>query len=83
MIEPIIFKNQDGEYRQWIKDHPDGLIVNIPNLMLHRPDCEHLSDQMTKAPKACLDGSAAAAGLRNWAFRRGKGCLLLCEACEA
>jgi hypothetical protein len=40
----VIFKNQDAEFRQWVREHPSGLVVNVPNLMLHRPDCDHISD---------------------------------------
>jgi hypothetical protein len=50
-------------------------VVNVPNLMLHHPDCDHISDLMTKAAKACADGPNAATELRLWA-QKGKGKLV-------
>lgn len=83
MADPLIFKNDDLGFRAWVREHPGGLVVNVPNLMLHRPDCEHISDLMTKAAKACADGPSAAAELRRWAQKvKGKR-LLICESCEA
>jgi hypothetical protein len=81
--QPAIFKNHDGEFRQWVREHPGGLVVNVPNLMLHRPDCDHISDLMTKSAKACADGPNAAGELRRWAFSTKAKRLLICESCEA
>jgi hypothetical protein len=83
MTEPVIFKNQDAEFRQWVRDHPGGLVVNVPKLMLHRLDCTHISDLMTKSAKACADGPSAAAELRRWAQQTRGRRLLICESCEA
>lgn len=78
-----IFRNQDAEFRQWIRAHPDGLVVNVPSLMLHSTDCGHISDLMTKSAKACAVGANARNELQTWA-REIKGKRLLhCESCEA
>jgi hypothetical protein len=78
----VVFKNQDVEFGQWIREHRDGLVVNVPNLMLHRTDCSHIEDLMTKAPKACAAAPAADAALRRWASDvKGKR-LITCEGCE-
>jgi hypothetical protein len=60
VAELLIFKNDDPGFRSWVRKHPGGLVVNVPNLMLHHPDCDHISDLMTKAAKACADGPNAA-----------------------
>jgi len=83
MFEPFVFNKQDADFRQWVKEHPEGLVLNVPNLMLHRPDCPHIGDLMTKAPKACADGPQAASALRQWAWDKKRGRLLICETCEA
>ena len=58
-------------------------MVNVPNLMLHHPDCDHISDLMTKAAKACADGADAGAELCLWAQKEKGKRLLICETCEA
>jgi hypothetical protein len=79
----IIFKNQDAECRTWIREHADCLVVNVPTLMLHYPNCEHISDLRTKSPKACASGAGARNELRDWARREKGKTLLNCEGCEA
>ena len=81
--QPVIFKNQDTEFRQWVREHPGGLVVNVPSLMLHRPECDNISDLMTKSAKACADGPNAASELRRWALATKAKRLLTCETCEA
>jgi hypothetical protein len=83
VAELLIFKNDDPGFRSWVRKHPGGLVVNVPNLMLHHPDCDHISDLMTKAAKACADGANAATDLRLWAQKEKGKRLLICETCEA
>lgn len=79
MPEPIVFKSQDADFRLWVREHPEGRLVNVPSMRLHTPQCGHIGDFRTKAAKACADGPTALADLRVWA----KGTrLLLCETCE-
>jgi len=40
---PLIFRNDDAGFRSWVREHPTGLFVNVPTLMLHRPDRDQLS----------------------------------------
>lgn len=54
-----VFKNQNEEFRGWVREHPSGLVVNVPSLMLHRTHCDHISDPMTKSIKAWADGANA------------------------
>ena len=82
MSEPQIFKNQDAEFRARVREHPRGRVVNMPNLMLHTPQCDHIGDLMTKSAKACLDGENAAEELKRWAQKEKGNRLLLCETCE-
>ena len=75
VAELLIFKNDDAGFRSWVRKHPGGLLVNVPNLMLHHPDCDHISDLMTKAAKACADGPSPATELRLWAQKeRASAC---------
>ncbi len=60
---PTIFHNQDAEFKEWVGEHPEGFVVNVPNLMLHKPDCEHIEDLRTKAAKACAEGVTAESDL--------------------
>ncbi|HCF99304.1 MAG TPA: hypothetical protein DEV93_02025 [Chloroflexi bacterium] len=78
-----IFKNQDEEFRGWVREHPDGLVVNVPSLMLHNTDCDHISDLMTKSAKACAQGANARSELQRWAQQAKGKRLLNCESCEA
>jgi len=82
-MTPVIFKDQDAQFREWVRLHPEGLVVNLPNLMLHQTNCSHISDLMTKAPKACAEGPSAASDLRAWAWRSRHQKLLICEDCQA
>lgn len=82
MAEPEIFRNQDAEYRAWIRAHPQGLVLNVKTLMLHRPYCDHIGDLMTKAPKVCADGPTAESDLRRWARSEKDSTPLRCETCE-
>jgi hypothetical protein len=82
MPVPTIFRNQDAEFKEWVGEHPRGLVVNVPTLMLHRQYCDHIEDRMTKAAKAWADGVTAESDLSRWARQtHGKG-LLLCSDCE-
>lgn len=83
MPEPVVFKNQDAEFRQWVREHPGGLVVNVPSLGLHRPDCDHIGDLVTSAAKACADGPSATSDLRRWALATSGKRLQICETCEA
>lgn len=78
----VTFHNQDAEFREWVRDHRDGLIVNVPNFMLHRTNCDHLDDYRTKAEKACAASPGAEASLRRWALERKGKSLLRCQTCE-
>ncbi len=33
--EPAAFKNQDVEFRAWVREHPRGRVVNVPHLMIY------------------------------------------------
>jgi hypothetical protein len=79
--QPLVFKEQDAEFREWVRQHPGGLVVNVPTLMLHRPDCDHISDLMTKSAKACADGPNAAGELRRWALGAKGKVPIRCESC--
>jgi hypothetical protein len=82
MAEPVIFKNQGADFRQRVREHSGGLVVNVQNLILHRLGCSHISDLLTRAPKSCADGPSAAAELRRWAQQAKGKRLLICESCE-
>lgn len=54
MRDMLQFRNDDAGYRQWLKDHPNGFVVNserIPNpsyLILHRATCYYISNDTTR-----------------------------------
>ena len=83
VAELLIFKNDDPGFRSWVRKHPGGLLVNVPNLMLHHPDCDHISDLMTKAAKACADGPNARHRVAPMGPEEKGKRLLICETCEA
>lgn len=79
--EPTVFHRQDAEFRAWIRAHPRGRVLNVPNAMMHTPHCSHIEDLMTKSAKACADGANAESTLRRWARDvKGKR-LLICDDC--
>lgn len=47
--EPIIFDNGDGPFFEWMKNYPEGFVLNTERgreykkIILHMSDCDHIS----------------------------------------
>lgn len=87
----LVFHKQDAEFRSWVGDHPDGLVINAKSRtqqMMHRVHCDHFSfadiskEFSTRTLKVCADGFDASSSLQLWNFRTYKIKVLLCETCE-
>lgn len=74
----LFVEAQTNEYYQWLRGNPDGFVIST--VMLHRSDCEHISDDTVKAykPKRCFGRRLEAEG---WARDNIKGKLLRCGTC--
>ena len=81
------FKNQDADYKAWLLANPQGFILNVPTLTLHRNGCGNLdpaeyvaSDQLTKNQKVCADTRIE---LELWALQSKHAApARACETCE-
>ena len=50
MPDLLIFKERRRRVPQLGREHPGGVASSMsPSLMLHHPDCDNISDLMTKA----------------------------------
>ncbi|MGB3285725.1 hypothetical protein [Mycolicibacter algericus] len=86
------FRDDEPGYRAWLKDHPNGYVINIlrnhnpTDARLHRADCRTLTDQLSRGValvgpyvKVCSDHLDA---LDEWAADQVRVLIQRCGSCR-
>lgn len=86
------FVDMEAEYRAWVKENPQGYVLNtnrVPSasyLILHRADCWTITGEPTRGEywtkdfsKVCGDSIAE---IQDWAERGVGGSLQACRLCN-